>query len=163
MGCPVVVAGGTEGFGVGGTGYSVEHFAAGGTGAENVGNSVGGGWCVFWGCKCKFPSQSSLCSSFLQMGQSGPHVQFFAACLGVTITLGIAATQGGASVFIVGTDVGAGIGGVGQSLLVSNRFSEVDPALGQGVPCLIGALGMFSKRGGFWTEELTVGQRTSGN
>ena len=71
------------------------------------------------------------------MGQCGPHVQFFAACLGVTIALWIAATGGGASVFMVG----AGVGGIGQSFLVSNRFSEVDPALGQGVPCLIGALG----------------------
>ena len=61
---------------------------------------------------------------------------------GVIIALGIAATWGGVSVFTVGTDVGAGVGGIGQSFLVSNRFSEVDPALGQGVPCLAGALGM---------------------
>ena len=67
------------------------------------------------------------------------------------------------SVFMVGTDVGAGVGGIGQSFLVSNRFSEVDPALGQGVPCLTGALGMSSKGGGFWTEDLTVGQGASGN
>ena len=53
----------------------------------------------------------------------------------------------------------AGVGGIGQSFLVSNRFSEVDPALGQGVPCLTGALGMSSKGGGFWTEDVTVGQR----
>ena len=52
------------------------------------------------------------------MGQCGPQVQFFAACLGVTITLGIAATWGGGSVFMVGTDVGAGVGGIGQSFLV---------------------------------------------
>ena len=83
------------------------------------------------------------------MEQCGPHVQFFAACLGVTIALGIAATWGGASVFTVGADVGTGVGGIGQSFLVSNRFSEVDPALGQGVPCLIVALGMSSKGGGF--------------
>ena len=89
-------------------------------------------------------------------------MQLSAACLGVTITLGIAATWGGVSVFMVGTDVGARVG-IGQSFLVSNRFSDVDPALGQGVPCLGGALGMSSNRGGFWTEDLTVGQGASGN
>ena len=83
------------------------------------------------------------------MGQCGPHVQFFAPFLWVTITLGIDATWGGASVFMVGADVGTGVGGIGQSFLVSKRFCEVEPALGQGVPCLIGALGMSSKGGGF--------------
>ena len=38
-------------------------------------------------------------------------------------------------------DVGTGVGGIGQSFLVSNRFSEVDPPLGQGVPCLTRTLG----------------------
>ena len=93
---PAVVAGGTEDFGTGGTGYSAEHFAAGNTGTGDKGN-CGWGWCMFGGSIlggfCKFPSQSSSpCSSLLQMGQCGPHVQFFAACLGATITLGIAAT-----------------------------------------------------------------------
>ena len=97
------------------------------------------------------------------MGQCGPHVQFFAACLGATITLGIDAAWGCASVFMVGTDVGAGVGGIGQSFIVSHRFSEVDPAWDQGVPCLTGTLGMSSKEGGFWTEDLTVGQGSSGN
>ena len=83
------------------------------------------------------------------MGQCGPHVQFFAACLGVTISLGIAATWGGGSVFTVGADVGTWVGGIGQFFLVSNRFSEVDPALGQGVLCLTGTLGMSSQGGGF--------------
>ena len=53
---------------------------------------------------------------------------------------------------MVGTDVGPGVGGIGQSFLVSNRFSQVDPSLDQRVPCLMGALGMSSKGGGFWTE-----------
>ena len=103
------------------------------------------------------------------MGQCGPHVQFFAACLGASITLRIAATWGSASVFTVGADVGTGVGGIGQSFLVLNRFSEVDPALGQGVPCLTGALGMSSKGGGFWTEGcplfwgLAVGLEVSAN
>ena len=83
------------------------------------------------------------------MGQCSPHEQFFAACLGVTITLGIAATWGGASVFTVGAGVGTGLGGIGQSFLVSNRFSEVDSALGQGVLCLIVALGISSRGGAF--------------
>ena len=39
-GPPAVVAGGTEGFGAGGTGYSANHFLAGGTAAEDAGNSV---------------------------------------------------------------------------------------------------------------------------
>ena len=81
----------------------------------------------------------------------------------MTITLGIAATCGGVSVFMAGTDVAAGVGGIGQSFLVLKRFSEVDPPLGQGVPCLIGALGISSKGGGLWTEDLTVGQTASGN
>ena len=51
----------------------------------------------FWGCilgwLCRLSSQSSspCSSSLLQMGQFIPHVQFFAACLGVSIMLGIAA------------------------------------------------------------------------
>ena len=49
-------------------------------------------------------------------------------------------------------DVGTGLGGIGQSFLVSNRFSEVDPTLDQGVSCLTRALGMSSKGEGFWTE-----------
>ena len=53
---------------------------------------------------------------------------------------------------MVGADVGTGVGGIGQSFWVSNRFSEIDPALVQGVPNLFGALGMSSKGGGFWTE-----------
>ena len=103
------------------------------------------------------------------MMQCGPHVEFFAACLGVTITLGIAATWGGAPVFMVGADGGTGVGGIGQSLLVSNMLPEVDPALGQGVPSLTEVLGMSSKGGGFWTEGcppfwgLAVGQGASVN
>ena len=64
------------------------------------------------------------------MGQCGPHVQFFEACLGVTITLAIAATWGGASVFMVGAGVGTGLVGIGQYFQVQNRFSEVHPLLG---------------------------------
>ena len=43
--------------------------------------------------------------------------------------------------------MGTGVGGIGQSFLVSNRFSEADLALGQGVPCQAGALGMSSSGG----------------
>ena len=42
-------------------------------------------------------------------------------------------------------DVGDGVGGISQSILVSNRFSDSDPVLGQGVPCLTGALGISSR------------------
>ena len=64
----------------------------------------------------------------------------------------MAATWEGASVFTVGTGVGTGVGRISQSFLVSNRFSEVDPALDHRVPSLTGALGMSFKGGGFWTE-----------
>ena len=53
--------------------------------------------------------------------------------------------------------------GIGQSLLVLNRFSEADPALGQGVPCLTGAMGMSSSGGGLILSfrDLVVGCGTS--
>ena len=41
-GCPEAVAGGAEGLGTGGAGYSADHFVTGGTGAEDAGNSVVG-------------------------------------------------------------------------------------------------------------------------
>ena len=40
--------------------------------------------------------------------------------------------------------MGLGVGGIGQSFLASNKFSEADPVLGQGVASLTGALGMSS-------------------
>ena len=43
---------------------------------------------------------------------------------------------------------GVGVEGIGQSFLASNKFSEADPVLGQGVSCLTGALGMSSSGGG---------------
>ena len=82
------------------------------------------------------------------MGQYSPHEHFSVTCFGVSIAQGITATWGGASVFTVGAGVGAGVGGSGQSFLVSNRFSEADPVLGKGVPCLTGALGISSSSEG---------------
>ena len=77
----------------------------------------------------------------------------------------IAATSHGSSVLIVGVVLGIGTGGIGQSFLVSNRFSEADPALGQGVPFLTGALGISSSGGGlgpsFW--DLSVRHGISAN
>ena len=73
------------------------------------------------------------------MGYCGPHEHFSATCLDITISWGITVTWGGASVFTVGACVGAGVGEIGKSFLVSNKFSEADPVLGQGVPCLTGA------------------------
>ena len=69
------------------------------------------------------------------------------------------------SVLIVGVDVGTGVGGIGQSFLVSNRFSDVEPALGQGVSCLTGALGMTSSGGGLVLSfrDLGIGCGTSAN
>ena len=86
------------------------------------------------------------------MGQCGSQEHFSVTCFGVTIAWRIAAIWGGVSVFTMG--VGAGVGGIGQSFLLSNNFYEDDPVLGQGVPCLPGALGMSSSGGGleFWVE-----------
>ena len=50
--------------------------------------------------------------------------------------MGIAATVGGTSVFSTFT-VGAGIGGIGKSALVLNRFEETGMMLGQEVSSLI--------------------------
>ena len=79
----------------------------------------------------------------MQMGQRSPHEHFSTTCLGITIAWGIAAVWGGTSVFTVG----AGVGGIGQSFLVLNKFSEADSVLGQGMSCLTGALGIASSGG----------------
>ena len=62
-----------------------------------------------------------------------------------------------------GVGMGTGVGGIGQSFLVSNRFSEADPALGQGVPCLNWALRIFSSGGGLSFRDLFVICGTSAN
>ena len=61
--------------------------------------------------------------------------------------------------------MGTGVGGIGQSFLVSNRFSDAKPALGQAVLCLTGALGMPSSGGGLVLSfrDLGVGCRTLAN
>ena len=68
--------------------------------------------------------------------------------------MGECCNLGGSSVLKLGAGVGIRAEGIGQSLLVSNGFSEAGPTLGQGVPCLTGALGMSSSGGGldssFW-------------
>ena len=99
------------------------------------------------------------------MGQCGPHEHFSVTCLGITMVLGIAAILGCSSVLMVGAGVGTGVGGIGQSSLVLNRFSGADPALGQGVPCLTGALGMSCIGGGLILSfrDLVVGHGTSAN
>ena len=99
------------------------------------------------------------------MGQCGPHEHFSATCLGITMAWGIAATWGGFSVFTVGAGVGAGVGKIGQSILVSNRLSDADLELGQGILCLGWALGISSSDEGldtsFWG--LVVRHGTSAN
>ena len=77
--------------------------------------------------------------------------------------MGIAAILGCSSVLMVGAGVGTGVGGIGQSFLVLNRFSDAEPALGQGVPCLTGALGISSSGGGLSFMDLVVGCGTSAN
>ena len=81
------------------------------------------------------------------MGQCNPHVHFSSAnllfCdLGKTIAWQIAANWGGTSVFSTFT-VGAGIGGIGQSALASNRFMEAGIVLGQGVSSLTWMVGVL--------------------
>ena len=133
----------------------------------------GWGFCVVWGWRIwghilgpsgRFPSQSSsLCSSsFLQMGQCGPHEHFSVACLDIVMAWGIAAILV-CSVLMVGAGVRTGVGGTGQSFLVSNRFSDAEPALDWGVPCLTGALGISSGGGGLSFMDLVVGWGTSAN
>ena len=99
------------------------------------------------------------------MGQCSPREHFSVTCLGITMAWGIAATWGASSVFTVEAGVKTGVGRIGQSFLVSNRFSDADPELDQGVLHLGGALGISSSGGGldpsFWG--LVVGHGTSTN
>ena len=67
---------------------------------------------------------------------------FSTTCLGITIAWGIAAVWGGTSVF-----VGAGLGGIHQCALASNKVMEAGSVLGQGVYYLTGALSMSSSGG----------------
>ena len=80
----------------------------------------------------------------MHMGHFGPQAHFSVICLGITIAQGIAATCGGVSVFTVAV----GVGGAGQSFLVSNKFSETDPVLGHGILALGVTLDMSSSCGG---------------
>ena len=81
------------------------------------------------------------------MGQFGPHPHFSSNCF--------AASWGCASVFIVGIGVDVGAWGIGQSFLDSNRFSDIEPVLGHGVPALAG---MSSSGGGLsLAEEVSWG------
>ena len=81
------------------------------------------------------------------------------------MALGIVAILGCSSVLMVEAGVGTGVGGIGQSFLVSNRFFKAHPALGQGIPYLTGALQMSSSGGGLILSfgDLVVGCRTSAN
>ena len=97
------------------------------------------------------------------MGQCGPHEHFSEACLGIVMVWGIAAILDCSSVLMVGAGVGTGDGGIGQSFLVLNRFSDVEPALGQGVPCLTETLAISSSGGGMSFMDVVVGCQTSAN
>ena len=97
------------------------------------------------------------------MGQCGPHEHFSVACLGTVIAQGITAVLGCSSILMVGPGVVTGVGGIGQSFLVLNRFSDAKPALGQGVPCRTGALGISSSGEGLSLMDLVVGCGTSAN
>ena len=81
------------------------------------------------------------------MGQCSPHVHFSVAYLGLTMAWGNASTWGGSSVLTVRAGVGTGVGEIDQSFLVSNKFSDADPELDQGVLCHGGTLGISSSGG----------------
>ena len=83
--------------------------------------------------------------------------------LGIVMVHGIAAILGCSSVLMVGAGVGTGIGGIHQSFLVLNRFSDAEPALGQGEPCLAGTLVISSSGGRLSFMDLIVGHGTSAN
>ena len=85
------------------------------------------------------------------MGQWGPHEHFSVAVLDCS------------SVLVVGAGVGTGVGGIGQSFLVSNRFCDAEPAFGKGVHCLTGALGISSSGEGLLLMDLVVGHGTLAN
>ena len=97
------------------------------------------------------------------MGQCSHNKHLPVACLGIAMVQGIAAILGCSSVLMVGAGVGTGVGGIGQSFLVLNRLSDAKPALGQGVPCLTGALGISSSSGGLSFMALVVEHGTSAN
>ena len=82
------------------------------------------------------------------MRQFGPHQHFSFICFGATVAQGITVSWGCTSTFILGVDVG--VGGNGQSLLDSNKYSNFDPVLGHGVPALAG---IFSSGGGLLSAE----------
>ena len=117
-------------------------------------------WLIF---QITIPVLFSILFFNFAYGQCGPQEHFSVACLGITMAWVIAAILGGSFVLMVGAGVEAGVGGVGQLFLVSNRFSEAYPALGQGVPCLTGALGTSSSGGGLSFRDLVVGCGTSAN
>ena len=104
-------------------------------------------------------------SSFLQMRQCSPHEHLSVVCLGIVMVHGIASVLGCSSVLMVGVGVGTGVGERGQYFLVSNRFSDAKPALGQGEPCLTEALGMSSSDRGLVLSfrDMGIGCGTSAN
>ena len=63
--------------------------------------------------------------------------------------MGVAASQDCGSIFIEGLEVD--VGGIGQSFLNSNRFPNIDPALGHEVPAWVG---IFSSGGELLLDEL---------
>ena len=91
-------------------------------------------WSCFW---CS-PSQSS---TFLQMGQFGPHLHHSA--FGDAVTLRVGCSGSWDSIFMGGLEFVAVVlelvGGIGQSFLNSKRFPYIFPALGQGVLAQSGA------------------------
>ena len=135
------------------TGSAGSSAVAGGFGAGGVGNFsvVAAVYLVFehTGCSAGGTEHFDLANHhlspllyFYEWGNFGPYPHFSVVCFGATVAWGISASWGCALTFIVGMDVGAGE--IGQSFLDSNRFSDIDPALGHGVLALIG---IFSSGG----------------
>ena len=72
----------------------------------------------------------SLPLYFLQMGQFSPHPHFSA--FGAVVALGVASSWAGGSIFMERFEVD--VEGIGQSFLNSNKYPDIFPALGHGMP-----------------------------
>ena len=81
------------------------------------------------------------------MEQLGPHPHF--STFGVMMAWGLLLLGIVALSLLRGLEVD--VGGIGQSFLSSNRFPNIDPALGHGVPAQVG---IFSSGGGLLLDEL---------
>ena len=142
------------------TGNAVCLVAAGGFGPGDVGNSsVVVAVCLATECTGCSSGGTEHFVVFLASHHPSPLLYFYRWGNLVSIHIlfyllrhhsgtGVAVSWVCASTFIVGVDVGAG--GISQSFLNLNKFSDVDPVLHHGEPSLTG---IFSSGGGLLSAE----------